>query len=335
MIEGMSRRNLDPSQLAQREWDWLMYGESHFSTRPLRPTDLAELNADRLRDFHRRHWRPRQFVVAAAGAIDGDELRGLLEPRFAAWASPPSGAEATPGTWPPEGPSGGGPPGLYFAHADVPQAKVLLGHPAPPELPTIEERVRLEVVAEILAGRGAISRLNGRLRSAEGLAYRVAGRLDPGDLWPADYNVSFDTLDTNVPRAVAVALEEIERWRSTPPHPEELAVVQRELLARRRLEFDTAEEAVGYLVQDALVAREAAYRQHYAELVSAVTAEEVAAAARRHLDPARLRILVVGRWPDVAGPMDADGWTRLERVTGHRVRRLPDRDPLTLQPLEP
>ncbi len=326
--EALSRRNLDGAMVLEREWDWLMYGESHFSTRPVRSSDLDKLTPEALREFHRRQWRPENFFIAAGGDLDIDQLRELVEPRFRAW----SPSAAPPGSWPPPPPSERAEPGLFHVDAHVPQARVALGHRAP-ELPSaVEDRIELEVLAEILAGRGAISRLNGRLRSAKGLVYRVWSDFDPGDLWPADYQVRFDTLAANTPAAVEATLEEIWRLRAQPPHPEELAVVQRELVARRYQEFDTAEEAAGYLVEDALVSRPGRYRAEYRDLVERVTGEQVLAAARLHLRPEELVVLVSGPWDQLAGPGDGEGWTRLERIVGHRVVHLEERDPLSLEP---
>ncbi len=271
--------------------------------RPLRAADLEALSSTALAAFHSRNWKPRDFWIAAGGDIDGERLRSLFDERLRAWAHP-SSAPPEAG-WPPPPPTGGARPGLYHVSADIPQAKVALGHRAG-ALPTVEERVRLEVMAEILGGRGAISRLNGRLRSAEGLVYRASARLDPGDLWPGDLQMFFDTQDRNTPRALAAAFEEIERLRTRPPHPEELATVQRELLSRRMQEFDTAEEAAGYLVEDALVARPEAYRSRYRELVEAVTPEEVLETARQTRPPRgddRPRQPAAGaRWPALPTP---------------------------------
>ncbi|MCZ6508362.1 MAG: pitrilysin family protein, partial [Acidobacteria bacterium] len=213
LAEGMARRNLDPLRVIEREWQWLIFGEDHFSTRPLSASDLDSLTSAVLNEFHRRHWRPENLKLAVAGDIDGERLETLFGPRLRAWAAALSPAATRP--WPPPGPEKTPRPGLFHFDADIPQAKVAMGHRAPGALPTVEQRVEIEVLAEILGGRGAISRLNGRLRSAEGLVYRTTTRLDPGDLWPADYQIFFDTLDHNTPRAVAAVLEEIERLRTT------------------------------------------------------------------------------------------------------------------------
>lgn len=190
-------------------------------------------------------------------------------------------------------------------------------------------------MAEILAGRGAISRLGGRLRSSEALVYRVTADVDPGDLWPAAYQIRFDTRASNTPRAVAATLQEIDRLRRQRPHREELEVVRRELAARRRQEFDTAEEAVGHLVRDALVGRSDAYRGDYETLLAAVTAEDVRQAAIRHLHPDALIFVVAGPWGALAGPADDRGRTLLERTVGLEVEHLPARDPRTLATPEP
>ena len=331
MIAGLDRRGLDPIRVLDREWDWLLYGREHFAMKPLRRRDIEALTPADLASFHRAHWRPENLVFAVSGAVDRSRIEGLLAPRLAAWAA--RLPAAPPSTWPPAGPTAPPRQGLFHVAADIPQAKVALGHRAANTLPTVEERVALEVMAEILGGRGAISRLSGRLRSAEGLVYRVDLRVDPGDLWPADYRVFFDTLETNTPRAVRAALEEIDRLRGTPPHPDELAAAQRALISRQLQAFDTAEEAVGYLVQDWIVGRPEEYRQRYRELVQAVTPESVRATAERHLRPGELTVLTVGRWQALRGAVDADGMSELERLIGTRVRTLPARDPLSLEPL--
>ncbi len=326
--EALSRRNLDSRQVLEREFDWLLFGERHFSTRPIRSSDLQAMTPAELAAFHRRHWAPSGFVLAVAGDIDAEQLRGHLASRLRDWPGEPDGSAAPP--WPPPGPDEPARAGLFHIDADIPQARFLLGHRAPVLPATVKERVELEVVAEILGGRGAISRLGGRLRSSEGLVYSIAADFDPGDLWPGSYRIRFDTRADQAARALQATLQELRRMIDTVPKPGELETVKLELKARRRQEFDTAEEAVGLLVQDALVGRPAEYRSDYERLLDAVTPEAVAAAAARHLNPDALTIVVAGRWDELAGAVYADGRTELERIAGSSVEPLPTRDPLTL-----
>ncbi len=333
--ESMSRRNQDPLEILEREWHWLVLGRQHFSGTPLTPSCLDAIDRQAMTRFHRTYWRPENMIFAVSGDFQTETLLASLEERLADWPTAESAREAeTAIPWPPEGPSFDPTPGLYHYEADTSQAKVALGTRFPGEISwDSADRFALEVLGEILGGSGAISRVAGRLRTAEGLVYRASARLDPGDLWSGNFQIFFDTRGAQVTRAVELSLEELRRIRTQPVHPTELEVAKQTILGRLRLSFDTAEEIAGLLAENELLKRPQDYWAHYLRGVEATTAEEVLQAARTYLLPDQLIYLVVGRWQEIAqnGP---DGESRLEKITGHQVRHLPARDPLTLQPLE-
>jgi predicted Zn-dependent peptidase len=334
--ESMMRRNEDPLEILQREWEWLMFGNSHFSTVPLTLDSLAAITRQDLFAHHRRYWRPENMLLAVSGDFDREELLARLEELFADWpaaldpAAGPSASTTVP--WPPAAPPAGVDPGLFHVEADTPQAKIALGYRAAAGLGwTDPERFALDVVLEVLGGSGAISRLAGRLRTAEGLVYRASAVYEVGSLWPEYFQVFFDTDSRNAARAIDLALEEIERLRTQAVHPRELEVVKQTLLSRLRLSFDTAEEISGRFAEDRLLGRPHSYWESYRQGVEQVTVDEVRQAARRFLLPDSLVYLVVGRWTELAAG-EPQGKSELERVTGHRVTHLPWRDPLTMEP---
>lgn len=193
------------------------------------------------------------------------------------------------------------------------------------------DRYALDVLGEILGGSGAISRIAGRLRTAEGLVYRASARIDPGELWVGDFQIFFDTRGSQVTRAVELSLEELHRIRTEPVHPTELEVAKQTLLGKLRLSFDTAEETAGLLAENEILNRPHDYWDRYLKGIEDTTANDVLKVARTFLKPDRLLFLVVGRWQEVA-PNSPEGQSNLEKVTRHRVQHLPTRDPLTLQP---
>jgi zinc protease len=335
LLESMSRRNQDPLDVLDREWQWLVFGRRHFSTTPLTPSSLETIDSRALTLFHQTYWQPENLVFAVSGDFQADTLLASLEERIARWPGKDSGqAAARPIPWPPEGPAFGPTPGLYHYEADTPQAKVALGTRLTRKLSwDAEDRFALEVLGEILGGSGAISRIAGRLRTGEGLVYRAAARLDPGELWVGDYQIFFDTRGTQVARAVELSLEELRRIRAEPVHPTELEVAKQNLLGRLRLAFDTAEEIAGRLAENDLLQRPDDYWDLYLRGIEATTADDILRAASTYLLPDQILYLVVGRWHDIA--QDApEGQSHLEKVTHHRVRHLSARDPLTLRELE-
>jgi zinc protease len=333
--ESMSRRDQDPLEILDREWRWLVFGRQHFSSSALTTSSLDAIDRAAVTRFHGTYWRPENFIIAVSGDFRAEEILASLEARLARWPNPqPDRTRDGLVEWPPEGPRFEAKPGLYHYEADVAQAKVALGTRLSGDPPwDSQDRFALEVLGEILGGSGAISRIAGRLRTAEGLVYRASARLDPGELWVGDFQIQFDTRSDQVARAVELSLEELQRIRSQPVHPTELEVAKQSLLGKLRLSFDTAEEIAGLLAENELLGRPHDYWNRYLRGIEDVSAGQVLQAARTYLLPDRMLYLVVGRWNEIRGDAPL-GESHLEEVAGHRVQHLPARDPLTLRALE-
>ena len=86
-------------------------------------------------------------------------------------------------------------------------------------------------------------------------------------------------------------------------------------------------------VSDEWTDRPEGYWQTYRDRVQSVTADDVLRVARQHLDPAKMAILVVGDWEEIAAG-DLDGRAKMADFFGGEVTHLPLRDPLTLEPVE-
>ncbi len=332
LFENLKRRNEDPLDILEREWEWLLWGEGHFSTRPVTAAGVESISREDLVAFHRRYWHPANMMFAVSGDVSRDEARVLLSRHLARWA--PS-ADATMPDWPPPGPTHQPTAGPDVIEKDVPQAKVRLGHRAPEEVArSPAESAALRVMSEILGGSGAISRISGRLRTAEGLVYRASASYDTGELWSGEFRVFFDTANRNVARAVELCLEEIRQMRARPVHPQELTVVKESLLAELRQSFDTAEGIAGYLAEDQLLERAPGFWRERYEAIRAVTADDVRKAAQRHLRPEELIVLAVGRGEEIGLGSD-DEPSALEQLTGRAIVHLPIREPLNLTPETP
>jgi zinc protease len=325
VLEGIGRRNVEPLDVLEREWQWLLFGEGSFLTRPLTATSVRAITRSEIVGFHHAHVEPARLVFAVSGDITREGLLTRLSPRL-------EGRPSRPGAGLPPAPTHRPAPGLYVVDFDTPQAKVLLGHRAvTPTGPA--ERAATRVMAEILGGGGAISRIAGRLRTAEGLVYRASASFDMGEPWPRDFRVFFETATGSVARATRLSIEEIQRLRRELVHPQELAVVLESIASSLRLDFGTAEKAAGRLAEDELLERPEDTTESRYRLVREVTREEVRRAARELLAAEDLLVLVVGRADELLA-RDGESRSPLEQAIGLDAVRLPPRDPLTLGPLE-
>jgi len=320
--EGMRRRNDDPLAVLEREWERLLYGADHFSTRALTPDALDRLDRGDVLAFHRRLWRPENLIFAISGDLDRDRLLDRLRERSAAWPPP---AAAGPLPWPPPRPGPGAGPGAFLLARELSQTKVLVGH----RLSSVTEadRPALALLAEVLGGSGAVSRIQGRLRTAEGLVYRSVTALEAGELWPGDLRIFFETRPEGTIQALELVRDELARIRRQPVPERELEAARSALLATLRTSFDTPEKIAGRLAENALFDRAGDHWRRWGTALSEVDAVRVREVAERYLRPDELTILVLG-------PLDEAARTRLEALAGAPLQLLPERDPETQEPLE-
>lgn len=322
LLEGMRRRNDDPVAVVQREWERLLYGTDHFSTRPLVPADLDALDRATLSAFHHRFWRPENLILAVSGDLDREAFLAALRDRLGRAAHATDASEIP---WPPPAPRNAAHTGVFLLSRDLPQAKVLLGHRLQAVAP--HDRPALALAAEVLGGSGAVSRIQGRLRTAEGLVYRSSTAIEAGELWPGELRVFFETRPGGTARAVELVRDEIVRIREQPVPPRELEAARASLLSRLRVDFDTPEEIAGRLAENALYGRDDGHWPAWSAALAAAGADAVRDAARRYLRPDELTVVVLG-------PLDAPNRERLVELTGGTLELLPERDPATQEPIQ-
>ena len=156
------------------------------------------------------------------------------------------------------------------------------------------DRHALELLGVVLgAGAGLSGRLPERVREREGLAYSVqvqtlAGAgLDPGRL-----AVYVGTSPETVEQAETAVTEELARMLADGVSAEEVDDARAYLLGRELFRRETARQWADLLVQSALHGTPEHDPGWHRERLEALDAEGVTEAARRHLEPARMKVTV-------------------------------------------
>lgn len=120
LLSEMRRRNDDAADIEARERRMLAFGEDHFTNRLPTKASIESIRREDLRAFHRQHFHPARFIVAAAGDFDRARMVDKLDALFSNW---PFVGVANPGEVP--RPQGRLQPGLYLIHKDdVTQGRV-------------------------------------------------------------------------------------------------------------------------------------------------------------------------------------------------------------------
>jgi zinc protease len=132
-----------------------------------------------------------------------------------------------------------------------------------------------------------------RIRAEEGLTYGVGSQFVQRHL-PGPFGVFTFTRNEKVGEVVTAILEELERIRTEPPGPAELARVQSQRAGQFALALETSGEVAAALVDLEVYGFSPDSLDTYRGRVRAVTTEQTAAVARELIQPERASIVAVG-----------------------------------------
>jgi zinc protease len=263
------------------------------------------------------------MIVSVSGDFDEQEMLAKLTKAFAGWDR---GAAAPD----PVAPTAVLEPGLYHVPKDIPQGKVVMGSRAiarddPDAIPFL-------LLNEILGAGGFTSRLMQQVRSNEGLAYSVRSSLVPRVAYPGDFRAGFESKNPTVALAAKIVMEQIAKMRDELVTEEELETARLNLIETFPRQFESRPQLLRVFVNDEWTKRPKDYWKTFRDKVRRVTREDLQRVARKHLDPEKMAILVVGDWDKIA-PGDLEKRASMNDFFGGKVKHLPLRDPLTLAPL--
>lgn len=265
-----------------------MYAPTHPYHRPIGgdSTSTMRLDSATVRSFWASRYAPDRTHVILTGDLTRAEAVALLERHFGAWRGT---APALPRT----APAVERPAATRVYLVDKPgaaQSVVQFGQPGTTR--TAADWAAVEVMNTILGGSFS-SRLNTNLRETKGYTYGAGSRFDFQPIagaWTASAEVRTDVTDSSVVEFLA----EFRRLRDSLVGADELARARQYLTLGLAGDFETTGQVAGQIATAERLGLPWQWFSRYQAAISAVTAAQVQAAARRAIDPARLVLVIVG-----------------------------------------
>lgn len=158
-------------------------------------------------------------------------------------------------------------------------------------------------VANYILGGGAgfDSRLTARIRVKEGLSYGVGSGLSaPSFDHAGSWSGQAIAAPQNIAKVEAAFNEEVARFLKDGPTADELAKAKSGIAQRAVQGRAQDGQLVGQLLSDIDTGRSFAWDKSFEAKVQALTPADVLAAARKHIDPARLTIIKAGDFAKAA-----------------------------------
>jgi predicted Zn-dependent peptidase len=290
-LNDLLQAKADPRRRADDGFVETIYAKGSPYGRPSAGTEatLPGLDADACRAIHERRLDPARMTLIIGGDLHvvGEDVLSIAESRFGAWArnaasQPPTNPHATAAREERI---------VRVIHRPgAVQTEIRVGHLGVAR--RIPDFHAISVMSAILGGLFN-SRLNRKLREEKGYTYGAGAGFDMRrGIGPFAVRAAVNT-DVTVP-AVQDILVELDAMRDTPPATAELHAARDFLVGVFPLRFETPPAVVGaiggLLIHDLPMDELDRYRP----AIEAVTDADVEAAAREHIDPAKLAIVLVG-----------------------------------------
>lgn len=305
ILTGISRRNDDPSGIAERELDRAIYGDAlPYGWSEERDTVRAITREDLLA-CHKALFQAKGAVIAVVGDFDPATLKPALVKAFS--ALPPGEAGAPMGIK-----MDGGPPKVYVIdRPELNQSTIRMGHLGVQRRPDDEDYFAVVVANSILGGGAFTSRLFQKVRTDLGLAYSVGSGYYAPYTHPGTFLAVCQTKCETTFQAIQAIRAEIERIRTEPVKAEELSIAKdailQQLIFASASRLDVAKRAQRY----ELYGFPLDYLERFQKGIAKVTVADVQRVAKAYLHPDAMTTVIVGK----VSAFDGDPATLGEVVT--------------------
>ena len=290
-LNDLLQAKADPRRRADDGFVETIYAPGSAYSRPSAGTEatVPGLDAEACRAIHRRRLDPARMTLVVGGDLQavGADVRAIAESRFGAWAR-------NPAFEPPKTPQVAPARDERFVRVlhrpGSVQTEIRIGHLGVAR--RIPDFHAVSVMSAILGGLFN-SRLNRKLREEKGYTYGAGAGFDMRrGVGPFAVRAAVNT-DVTVP-AIQDILVELEAMRAGLPTTAELHAARDFLVGVFPLRFETPPAVVGAL--SGLLIHELPWDEldRYRPAIEAVSDSDVEQAARDHIDPSKLAVVLVG-----------------------------------------
>ncbi|PPR21932.1 MAG: putative zinc protease [Alphaproteobacteria bacterium MarineAlpha10_Bin2] len=294
ILSVLADEERNPRNIAARTWFGDVFQDHPYAQRA-NGTEIAvrAITPTDLREWARGRFARDNLIVGASGDVSPDEIARLIDIALAGLPAKAYPASVPEALFPSTG-------ATQIIRMPLMQSMVIFGLPGLKR--DDDDFYAAYVMNYILGGGGFTSRLYQEVREKRGLAYSVYSYLAPLQ-HAALYMGGVATRNDGVAQSLDIIRAEIARLAEKSVSAEELSVAKQYLTGAFPLRLDTGSKVAGILVQMQFESLGIDYLERRNGYMEAVTLDDIGRVARRLLDPARMRIVVVGDPEDLA----ADG----------------------------
>ena len=294
---AIARRNDDPKNIAEREFDKVIYGETSPYARTIEYETLNNIDRQDAVDFYQTYVRPETIILGIVGDFDSDEMLERVKTAFGDWqvdtALPTFELSAATQEYS---------NGLFVVdRPKLTQSNIMLGHIGGQF--NSEDYPVLSVLNGILNGFGG--RLFNEVRSRQGLAYSVYGAWSPNYDFDGLFIAGGQTQTSNTVPFIKSIISEVKKLRTQPVSEKELDDAKESILNSFVFNFQTPNQTLSRLMRYEYFDYPEDFIFTYQKQVQNTAREDILKVAREHIKPEKLVTLVVGNQQGMNPSLDS------------------------------
>lgn len=246
--------------------------------------------------FYDDHYGAAATTLIMVGDLTADEGEELARSAFGSWRGAKKTTERKV-----DAPARVSRASQIVAKADAAQSELRVGHVGVPR--THEDYFSIVVMNAVLGGLFS-SRINLNLREAHGYTYGASSYYD----WrrqAGPFVISTAVQSEVTGDAISEILKEIDRMRSEPIGQEELTLATSYLEGVFPIRYETTAAIAAALANMVTFNLPETYYDTYRSRITAVSTDDVLAAAKAYVHPDQLQVVVVGDPNLLRAPLEA------------------------------
>jgi len=280
--------NSSRSQASKRFREQL-FTPNHPYSRPANGTleTVPAISREAIASFYQTHYQPRQAIIVVVGDVVAKQTNDLFEQHLHTWQNEQVEDPAPiPFVAPVTGPSQ-----EIHPMPGKSQSDMVLGFVGPAR--NAANFYPASVGNVILGQLGLGGRLGESVRETHGLAYYVQAGLGAG-LGQGSWTVSAGVNGANVEKAIDLILTELRRFTQEPVSEQELSQTKSYMTGILPLQLARNEGIAGTLLHMERHNLGDDYIIRYPDIIKAVTATEILAAAQAYIAPENVTTAIAG-----------------------------------------
>jgi zinc protease len=296
--DGISRRNDQVGEIAQRESVKLAYGPDNPYARVPEYATVAAITRQDLVDWHGKYVHPNNIILGISGDFDSAAMEARLRAAFDKWPKGPTLPKNEIHYNPAK-------PGYYLVSKDdVNQSTIhMVGLGITRDNP---DYYATNVFNESFGG-GFSSRLFNDIRTKRGLAYSVGGGIGANFGHTGILQVSIGTKSQSTVEAIQAADDDIDNLAKQPITDDEIQRAKDAILNAFIFRLDSPDKILGERMTYEYYGYPPDWLDKYQAEIKKVTAADVNRVAAKYLHRNQLAVLVVGNSKEFDKPLSSLG----------------------------